>query len=151
IYSLSLAEADWILSSFFFQEELFHPELPAHTFRRPLDWNRATTFRIEEMISADYLLLEPQRHAAARQQMDSAAEIRSFEDEKAIFIAWASELTSSDGIDVVVSSLDARIVRIRDRDALRRSLNNLIARHRWRAAFIDANPQLPNDEIGPRH
>lgn len=143
IYSLSLEDADWILSSLFFQEELFHPELPNHAFRRPLDWNRTTTFRLEEMISSDYLLFQPQGDVQARQLLDSAAELKSFQDERALFTAWASELTPLDGIDAVVSSADARIVRIRDHGALRRSLDNLAARHRWRPVFIEANPQLP--------
>jgi hypothetical protein len=139
VYSLEVDEADAILDSLIFQRGIFHPGLPSLWMRRPVDWQRPTTYHIDEIVSSQYLLFEPERNPAIRASAFANAHPNSFESERSLFIAWATSLTSADGVDVVVDLPSARIVQIRDKVAFGKSLLRMLSGRHWRAVFIDAN------------
>lgn len=142
IYSFETNEADRILSSLTYQRSIFHPELPGIDFRRPLDWARPSTFHIDEMISSDYLMFCPITDDHIREANLAAPSIDSFQHELTIFAAWATGLTPADGVEVVLDSPEARILRVRDRQSLAESLRKMIAHHRWRSVFTESNPTI---------
>jgi hypothetical protein len=158
VYSLGSDgdEADQILDSLILQRWIFHPELPSLWIRRPVDWERPTTYRLDEIVSSDYLLFPPERNRSARAAAFANAYPNSFESERSLFIAWATDLTSADGVEMVVDSPSARVVQIRHKAVLGESLLRMLSGRHWRAVFADANrralPQLgePNSSSGSR-
>jgi hypothetical protein len=132
-------EADEILSSLILQRWIVHPDRPSLWIRRPLDWQRPTTYRIDEILSSDYLLFEPERNPGARASAFANARPNSIESEQSLFVAWATSLTSADGVDIVVDLPSARIVQIRDKIVLAKSLLRMVSGRHWRAVFTDAN------------
>jgi hypothetical protein len=150
VYSLQSDEADRILTTMIYVQQMSHPELPALGIARPRDWVRPTTYHLDEMTASDYLLFHPQLDPGARETALGVVVVPSFAAEQAAFIAWATELTPTDGVDVVVDTPEARIIRIRDRASFRAALLRLVSRHRWRATFIDANPEVKPIETDRR-
>jgi hypothetical protein len=150
VYSLQSDEADQVLTTLIYLQQMFHPDLPALGIARPNDWARPTTYHLDEMAASDYLLFHPQLDPAARETALDAVAVPSFAAEQAAFIAWATELTPADGVDVVIGTSEARIIRIRDRASFRAALLRLVSRHRWRPVFIDANPEAKPIEAGLR-
>jgi hypothetical protein len=141
VYSLQSEEADQILTTLIYLQRMFHPELPALGIARPRDWVRPTTYRLDEMTSSDYLLFHPQLDPGARETALGVVAVPSLAAEEVVFIAWATKLTPTDGVDVVVDTPEVRITRIRDRASFRKALVRLVSQHRWRATFTDANPE----------
>jgi hypothetical protein len=142
VYSLDVGEtdeADQTLSSLILQRWIVHPERPSLLIRRPLDWQRPTTYRIDEILSSDYLLFEPERNPVARASAFANAYPNSIESEQSLFVAWASSLTPADGVEIVVDLPSARILQIRDKIALGKSLLRMISGRHWRAVFTNAN------------
>jgi hypothetical protein len=139
VYSLDATEADEIFSSLVLQRWIVHPELPSLWVRRPSDWQRPTTYRIDEILSSHYLLFEPERNPTAAASALANVEPNSVESERSLFVAWASGLRPADGVDVVVDLPSARIVQIRDKTALGKSLRRMLSGRHWRTVFTDAN------------
>jgi hypothetical protein len=139
VYSLDASEADEIFSSLVLQRWIVHPELPSLWILRPSDWQRPTTYRIDEMLASHYILFEPQRDPAARASAFANVDPNSVESERSLFVAWATGLTPADGVDTVVDLPSARILRIRDKVALGKSLQRMLSGRHWRAVFTDAN------------
>jgi hypothetical protein len=135
VYSMQLDANDAMLEGLAQQKRLTDPDAAPIEVVRPFDSRRPTTYRLEEILAADYLLVgSPDRGAAPR-----GHELASMETERALFIAWASQATSADGLDVVLDEPTVRILQVRDRALLRDSLSRLVSAHRWRPVFRDAN------------
>jgi hypothetical protein len=139
IYSFDTDAADQTMTSVALQQGIFHPELPPIQISRPLDWHRPTTYRGEEIVSSDFLLFQPVLSPAATSVGSSP---RSFQDDQVIFRSWASQLGREEGVEVVIDSPSAKLLRVVDKNSLRRSLLQMIAAHRWRTIFIEANRSL---------
>jgi hypothetical protein len=139
VYSFDVDEADGILESLSEQRFVFHPELASFYVRRPLDWQRPTTYRIDELLSSDYLLFRPVPKPAGDEIAFANIAADSFERERSLFVAWASGLTHLDGVDIIIDFPSARIVAVRDRNLLRKSLARMLLSHHWRMVFTDAN------------
>jgi hypothetical protein len=140
IYSFDTDAADQTMNSLALQHAVFHPKLPWIQFRRPRDWQRATTYRVEEIVSSNFLLFQPLLSPAPVASAGSSP--GSFQDERAIFQSWASQLGREQGVEPVIDSPSAKLLRVVDKTSLRRSLLRMIAAHRWRAVFTEANPSL---------
>jgi hypothetical protein len=140
IYSFDNDVADETMESLAAQQWIFHPELPPIQKRRPLDWQRPTTFRIEEMVASDFLLFQPALSPAPATLAGTSP--RSFQDEAAIFRSWATRLGREDGVETVIDSPSAKLLRVVDRISLKRSLLRMIATHRWGTTFTEANRPL---------
>jgi hypothetical protein len=139
VYSFDIDEADEILWSLCSKRWIFHPEFAPISILHPLDWKRPTTYRIDELLSSDYLLFRPVTDPPEDVMALANIALDSFNRERSLFVAWASGLTHSDGVDIIVDSPSARIVAIRDKMLLRKSLVRMLLGHHWRRTFTDAN------------
>jgi hypothetical protein len=139
VYSLDGTEADEMFSSLVVQRWIIDPQRPSLWMRRPSDWQRPTTYRIDEILSSHYLLFEPKRNPTATAAALADVDPNSVERERSLFVAWATGLRPADGVDVAVDLPSARIVQIRDKTALAQSLQRLLSGRRWRTVFTDAN------------
>ena len=133
IYSFDTDEADQIMDSLALQHRLFHPDLEPVNFYRPIDWQRPTTYRIDEMLSSDFFLFRP------RPSGPVPSSGLSFPEERKLFQWWASQLGSQDGVEIRMDFPSARLLRIVDRSRLRQSLLRMVSAHSWRPTFNDAN------------
>jgi hypothetical protein len=139
VYSLDDGEDDEIFSSLVLQRWIVHPELPSLWIRRPADWHRPTAYRLDEIVSSHYLLFEPERNPAARASALANVAPNSVESERSVFVAWATSLTPADGVDIMLDVPSARIVRVRDKIALGKSLLRMVSGRQWRPVFLEAN------------
>jgi hypothetical protein len=133
IYSFDTDEADQIMDSLAGQHRLFHPDLEPVYLYRPIDWQRPTTFRIDEMVSSDFFLFRPRLSGPV------PSSGLSFPDEMELFQWWASQLGSRDGVEIRMDFPSSRLLRIVDRSRLRQSLLRMVSAHSWRPTFNDAN------------
>jgi len=117
------------------------PPVPIVSIRRPADWRRPTVYRISEMLGADYWLFEPVRDQRVAEATLATRSIDDFDREKALFQAWATQLTASDGVAVVSETPAARVLHITDSTRLETAIENLVEAHHWRSTFTAANPK----------
>jgi hypothetical protein len=140
LFSISMNNADEYFSAVIEYSGVAMPP-PIGGMNRPLDWQRPSTYREKEMLAAEYWLFEPVRDSARSDELLTAPSIDTFEQERQLFQAWATQLTSKDGVAVVSDTTLARVIRIVDVDALEKSFDALVAKHHWRDTFIAANPK----------
>lgn len=134
VYSLINGVADAMFQGVFDLHAL-DGQAPRYNLRRAVDWQRPTVVRIEELISSDYILANPN-------ELNRSVPIvsQSADEETSEFNKWAIALTEKDGVERVGSEPDALLLRITDRAKLRASLASLVAAHRWRPVFVNENP-----------
>ena len=125
--------------------------LPKVTSLIPLDWQRATTIRVDEFLDADFVAAEFVADEAERKAILAAKQLPDFAALARLFNAWISGLTADDGISVI-SDTHARIARIVDRSLFEVALARLEADHNMPQAYRDANPQRwwSADELAAR-
>jgi hypothetical protein len=104
----------------------------------PATWNSATTFRLNEIAAADYVVFVPLVDDAQLRQILGMKSVPNFEAESLLMKAWFSNLTPVEGVEIV-SETRLRLLRIADRDRFRQTLEKLTAAYDWRAEFRDAN------------
>ena len=149
VYSFNTDTADQILHSLAEQRMLFNRESAPVLFQRPVDWQRPTTFRIEEILASDLLLFKPRPSPLASTPLRTLQDeiwtfpLRSLQEEIWTFQWWATGLTPQDGVETLMDFPSARLLRITDRAKLRQSLERMIADHAWRPAFYRANSRAP--------
>ena len=141
VYSFLLDWVDAIFQSAFDYARVVTPEKPTISIRRPVDWARPSTFRTEEMLDADYWIIEPVRDSAVAKSALARFSIDEVYQENLLFEAWATQLTANDGVKVVSETPKVRILRITNATLLETALDKLIASHHWRRVFIEANPK----------
>lgn len=113
---------------------------PIRALIRPVDWQRPTTFRRNELFDADYWLFKPEPNPQkALATLQSATPIETFQQEQALFEAWATRLTVSDGVSIVSNTPGARVLCITDLNSLEQSYNFLLSKHHWREIFLQQN------------
>ncbi|MBL8645361.1 MAG: hypothetical protein JNK21_15620 [Rhodospirillaceae bacterium] len=117
---------------------LVDPRSPQMDVLSPIDWQRPSTFRIEDLTRAEFLVFEPVRDGARRAAILSQRTVPDFYTEAAVFTAWASALTPSQGV-MMLSDTSLRILKVTDRAALEDAFQDLVQRHDWPAAFMDSN------------
>jgi len=141
LYSMSMSLADATFDAASQIAQLESPEKPVLTIRRPLDWQRPTAFRINEMLNADYWLFTPVHDSVAAKEALKRSSIDTLYEETPLFEAWATQLEESDGVAIVSDSPQSRVLRITDPDRLKRAVEAVITGRRWRSVFTDANPR----------
>jgi len=139
VYSMPTGATDAEFQAVIDYSRVVHPAMPEVSFRRPVDWARPSAHRVDEMLRADYWLFEPVRDRRTAEALLALESIDSFRQEVAVLQAWATQLTSGDGVEVV-SETRTRLLRITDSKRLESKLNALIESRRWREAFASANP-----------
>jgi hypothetical protein len=101
------------------------------------------------MLASDYWLFQPVRDPNIARTALATSSLDTFDQEKILFQAWATQLTRNEGITVLSETPMARIVRITDPTLLESAFDALVAKHHWRSTFIDANPnrRLSEEDI----
>ena len=116
-------------------ETQMNPALPGVYVARPMDWRRPSTFRLEEILGADYILFNPfDRPCPGRQATDFHCEIAAFNSSFAT-------LAPDDGVETVFETSNCRLLRVVNAARLEESLDRLVKVLEWGQAFSDANPQ----------
>lgn len=139
IYVVSFDTNDAILGSIIDESGLLHPERPILSLRRPIDWQRSATIRINEVEAADALMVNPTQCLWAPKDGNAV----SLNDEQGLFTCWADGLTAADGIAVFFAAPTVRILSVVDRLKFRTSLISMVASHQWDNSFVLANAPLP--------
>ncbi len=136
VYSLTGGLADAMFESTFDLHRLAKKQ-PNFTVRRPIDWQRPSAFRIEEIASADYLLFDT--GAPDVEGKAVSFDVDDYYQERVAFVDWAKHLTSADGVTVFASVPHSTLLKVTDIQALRSSLETLVRSHHWRDVFVAAN------------
>lgn len=117
---------------------------PGRSFRvrLPLDWVRPPSFRLEDIVTARYVLFSPLPDPSARRLVVSRRTIATFEEESALFHALFTDLDEAAGVRVDWDGESARLLRVTDAVALRAALTALLEGYTLRPEFLSANPEL---------
>jgi hypothetical protein len=140
LYSFPLNVTDANFQSVIDYSKIAAPPVPAVLIGRPVDWQRPSTYRLAEMLSADYWLFEPVHDQRVLKETLAKLSVEGLDQERELFQAWATKLTTSDGVELVSETSVARVLRITDPERLESALNALVAAHLWRNTFTTANP-----------
>ena len=116
----------------------FNPSLTRTSIKLPVDWSRSTTFRLEEILSSDYVAFEPTRDDVERDAILGSRTVADFQAETRLLKAWLSTLSSAEGV-AFISESQLRLLRIVDRDRFGSALERLRSGYDWRPAFREAN------------
>jgi len=141
LYSMSMGAVDANFQSVVDYTRISMSPMPIISIFRPVDWQRPTTYRKEEMLNADYWLFQPERNSSIVQAVLATSLVNDFDQERTLFQAWATQLTTKEGVTVISDIPTARIVRISDPTLLESAFDALVAKHHWRSTFIEANPK----------
>lgn len=140
-YSMSLGVNDSIFQSVIDYARIKMPPMPDVLISRPIDWLHPSTYRKEEMLDADYWLFSPVRDPNIMSTVLATSTIDTLQQETALFQAWATQLSTNEGVTVVSNTPVTRVLRITDKTRLESAFNTLVDKHHWRNTFMDANPK----------
>jgi hypothetical protein len=135
VYVMSLDASDAILESIIDQQRLLHPATALWSLHRPIDWVRSSTIRLNEIQTADTLLVNPQEADRA----PPGRTIQNLPEEQGVFTSWANGLTTADGVEVFFSGPSAKILNVINPIELRISLDRMIEANSWDTSFVAAN------------
>jgi hypothetical protein len=142
IYVFSLDTNDAILGSVIDESRLLYPKRQFPSLRRPVDWQRSSTIRINEVEAAATLMFSPQQCAWA----PKGNAVATLRDEQAVFTCWADGLTMADGVTVYFSAPTVKMLSVVNSEKFSASLMAMVAAHHWDHDFVVANglsPQTP--------
>jgi hypothetical protein len=117
---------------------LAEPERKVFPRALPVDWQRASAFRLEELARARFLVFEPVTDAAA---VLADREVPDFHAETRVMSAWASGLGEAQGVRVV-SDTRVRVLEVADASVFGRELERLRGAYGWPPAFRAANSRI---------
>jgi hypothetical protein len=100
----------------------------------PVTWLHPASFNLADIAVARYILSDN----AVPQPLISQR-LGSFRDETTAMTQWADMLTPQDGIVVVYTGGDGRILRVVDHEKFAQSLRQFVAAHEWRPQFYAVN------------
>jgi hypothetical protein len=141
LYSMPMNVTDAEFQAVLDYSRVANPRMPVVSIRRPVDWQRPTAYRVSDMLVADYWLFEPVRDRRVAEAALATPFIDEFHQEKAVFQAWATQLTASEGVETVSDTPTARVLRIADRERLESAFESFLEGRHWRTAFSSANPR----------
>ena len=161
LYSFTRLPVDSFVQSTIDYWRMTMPPMPDVKFFRPVDWQRPSTFHLDEMLAADYWLFNPMHNQEAQTVLNSdlldqpsaglnqykptenmiAGEKFNLFNEISLFEAWASQLTAQEGVSIVSQSPTLRLLRIDNPRQLELAIDAFISKHRWSSAFLAANPK----------
>ncbi len=121
-------------------ERVLNPELPNFQVFLPVDWRRPSVFRVNDIVTSDYILFALPRDQASVEKSLQQTRVRDFWEENALFHAWFSRLTERDGVAIVAETPLLRLLRIKDVRRLESRIAEFTGAHVWPASFVEANP-----------
>lgn len=141
LYSMSMNVVDADFQSVVDHARIAISPMPTISIHRPVDWQRPTTYRKEEMLDADYWLFQPVHDSRVAQVNLANVSIDDLNQEIVLFQSWATGLTTNEGVVVVSDTPTARVLRVTDPILLESAFDALVAKHHWRNTFVTANPK----------
>lgn len=163
LYSFTRLPVDSYVQSTIDYWRVTMPPMPEVKIFRPVDWQRPSTLRLDEMLAADYWLFSPKREQVYAQSNSKNSPIdkpplRLNQDvpihepctgesfycltiEVGLFEDWASHLTSEEGVAVISETPMLRLLRITDANKLELAMDAFISKHQWSSTFLAANPK----------
>lgn len=122
-------------------ERLVRPKLPGFQVVIPVDWTRGFAVRINDLLDSDYILIR--KYGKPEVEMFLAAkEIDSFWRESRTIESWLSTLNERSGVEIASDDHILRLLRIVDRTALSRTIDQFISMRQWRPEFKAANQPM---------
>ena len=106
----------------------------------PIDWQRATTIRADDLLHCDVIAVEFVGNETTRAAVLAQHQVSNFASLARLFNAWVSGLDEADGISVI-SDTRVRLARIVNRAKFEIALTRLEADYDLPQAYRDANPQ----------
>ncbi len=122
-------------------EELCSPKLSVFKTMIPYDWLRGFAVRIEELQRGEYILIRKYPDLDAGVFLNNG-KFDSLKTEIMAFAIWLSTLNKQSGVEVVSEGRVLRLLRITDRVALNRAIDQFVSTHKWRPEFIAANQPM---------
>jgi hypothetical protein len=126
--------------------KLLDPALASFRVRLPLDWIHPPAFRLDEMSMARYLLFTPVPDPAERERAVAVEKVATFEQEKALFHALATDLDEAAGVRVEWEGRALRLLVVADGAALRAHFVRALKGRSLRPEFLEANPGFPRPD-----
>jgi hypothetical protein len=139
VYMLTLAPPAQKFAAVVDYWTYFDPQRVRTAIRLPVDWSRSTTYRLNEIGQADFVLFELPLDDASRRSVLQQTTANDFAAETRLIQAWFSTLGADDGV-AIVSETRLRLLRVVDRERFRLSLDRLRHAYDWRPVFLEANP-----------
>jgi len=134
VYSMASNIADAMYEAEF-HLHMLKAAKPILVVRRPIDWQRPSTFRTDEIVNASYILFDPRQLGVS-----GLHKVPDFLAERSVFEDWARRLSVDDGVERRSAGEDSVLLRIVDPVRLQASLDHLMESHEWRPTFAAANP-----------
>lgn len=119
-------------------EKMMRPELASFSPVHPLDWVRGFAIRINELLNCDYIVVNKFNDAHINKYL-SSVHVDTFDTESKVFESWFFTQNERSGLDTVSDGRKLRLLRVADRAALNRALDQFISTRVWRPEFRMAN------------
>jgi len=119
-------------------EKIVRPELAGFYTILPIDWLRGFVVRINDLLESDYILIEKFSNKDVN-AIPANNKIESFQSESHVFESWLSTLNKQSGLEIAVDSRELRLLRVVDRTAFGRTIEQFVSAHSWRPEFLSAN------------
>ena len=121
-------------------EANIRPGYPSFIPKGQTDWTKGPVTRLNDVLSAEYILFRPVSDAIVRQSLMQFSAIDNFELENDVFKGWLSGLTEQNGVRLISESR-VRLLEIMDHARFERAVDQFVADRSWRAVFNKANPR----------
>ena len=119
-------------------EKMMRPDLASFSPVQPVDWTRGFAVRIDELLDCDHILVHKYSNNYIKTAL-SSMHMDTFEAERKAFESWVSTLNGQSGLEITSDGRKLRLLRIADRAALNRAIDQFISTHEWRPEFLAAN------------
>ena len=122
-------------------EKLMRPELASFSPIQPVHWVRGFAVRINELLNCDYIVVHKYSDNYIKRDL-SSMHLDTFEAESRAFESWVFTQNERSGLEIVSDGRKLRLLRIADRAALNRAIDQFISAREWRPEFKAANPPM---------
>lgn len=119
-------------------EDVLHPSQPGFYTRLPVDWQRPSVIRLDELLTSEYVIFTLPPDASSKKAWLALTSPQNFSQEQLLFRALFADLTEKEGVKTV-SETDVRLLKIVDSQQLGRALGEKLNKYSWRTVFTDAN------------
>jgi hypothetical protein len=119
-------------------EKMVRPALAGFTPVHPVDWTRGFAVRIGDLLDSDYILVHKYSDNHIKRDL-SSLRMDTFEAESRAFESWVFTLNERSGLEIASDGRKLRLLRIADRAALNRAIDQFISTREWRPEFKAAN------------
>lgn len=140
VYSLEVNSEAAVLLSIGAYSAQVKPSEPSFSVIFPIDWQRTSTFRLNELMSANYLFFCSAKGSEEERPVAKAV-VRDFAEETLAMRALMSTATRENGVRILTEG-PGRLVEITDKPRFQQFLLNRMHSYQWDPAFLDANSAI---------